>query len=511
MKKGFFTLLAGVMMSAQMMAVTAKDVCGKFDGQLWIDWDEYPSRSVYLLPGATDNTLTFVLPDFMFGAGKLGNIVLPNITMDESGKLTLEETSLYLDSIKLRATIKMLNNYEDEGETYNSLVSATEAQVTLEIKAPTLPLPIIVVFEGTAARENNYQLPNGGFEGAWTNNEPEGWHSFGSATGDFASFVINNTMQFQQAAEVRPGSKGAQSAVLSTKTVLGVSANGNCTNGRINAGSTDATDATGNYSFSDPTNEGFNTPFNGRPDSLVFWAKYVPADKNPANEVNRASLNAVITTNARYQDPEVGTVDYSAVKIGQASVKYAATADMGWQRLAVPFAYTELTDDPAYILATFSTNAVPGGGTATKQSADSVFIDDVELVYNKQLSSFTVNGEPMVFANRVATIEGNYCDSCAQYGAEANGQSAQTFIGFDAVHKCIQVYVVADDYAQTGDYRLYRVEFANSQAGDLNPLNQAVDEVLSEQVQSTKVLRNGRLYIRRQDGVLFDLTGRKVN
>ena len=71
--------------------------------------------------------------------------------------------------------------------------------------------------------------------------------------------------------------------------------------------------------------------------------------------------------------------------------------------------------------------------------------------------------------------------------------------------------MVADDYAQTGDYRLYRVEFANSQAGDLNPLNQAVDEVLSEQVQSTKVLRNGRLYIRRQDGVLFDLTGRKVN
>ena len=508
MKKVLFTLMAGLMVSAQMMAVTAKDVCGKFDGQLWIDWNEYPSRSVYLLPGATDNTLTFVLPDFMFGAGKLGNIVLPNITMDQNGKLTLEETSLYLDSIKLRATIKMLNNYEDEGETYNSLVSATDAQVTLEIKAPTLPLPIIVVFEGTAARENNYQLKNGGFEGAWTNNEPEGWHSFGSATGDYIAFVSGNTEQFQQSNDKRPGSAGSHSALLQSKTVLGgVNANGNCTNGQINAGSLTATDAAGNYSFSDPTNEGYNTPFNGRPDSIVFWAKYVPADKNPANEVNRASLNAVITTNARYQDPEA--TDYSAVKLGQASVQYAATAEMGWQRLAVPFVYIELSEDPAYILATFSTNAVPGGGTATKQSADSVMIDDVELVYNKLLTSFMVNGQPVVMNGRVATMEGNYCDSCAQYAAAANGQSAQTFIGFDALHKCIQIYVIADDYAQTGDYRLYRVEFADSQAGDLNPLNQAVEMTETDQLPSRKVMINGHMYIQKGDAI-YTINGVRI-
>ena len=94
MKKLFTTIIAGLMVSAQVFAVTPKDVCGQFSGDLWIDWDQYPNRSIYLLPGTTDNTLTFVLPDFTFGNGKLGNIVLPNISMDANGKLTLEETTI---------------------------------------------------------------------------------------------------------------------------------------------------------------------------------------------------------------------------------------------------------------------------------------------------------------------------------------------------------------------------------------------------------------------------------
>ena len=217
MKKIFTVLVAGLMMSAQVMAVSTKDVCGQFDGELWLDWDSYGSKSVYLLPGATENTLTFVLPNFMFGAVNLGNIVLPNITAAEDGTLSLPEgTTLFLGApLNLRASIKMLNNYVDEGDTYNSVVSENAAQVTLEIAEPkTLPEPIIVVFEGNAVRSNNYALTNGGFEGAWTNNEPQGWHSFGSCTGDFASFVTGNTAQFVLSNQTRPGSEGTQSALL---------------------------------------------------------------------------------------------------------------------------------------------------------------------------------------------------------------------------------------------------------------------------------------------------------
>lgn len=499
MKKLFTILVAGLMISAHAMAVTVKDVCGQFNGELWLDWDSYGSKTVYLLPGATSNTLTFVLPDFMFGAGKLGNIVLPNITMDADGKLTLEETSLYLDSINLRATIKMLNNYEDEGEIYNSIVSATEAQVTLEIAEPqTLPMPIIVIFEGTAVRSNNYALPNGGFEGAWTNDEPQGWHSFGTATGDFADFVIGNTAQFVASNQVRPGSKGSQSALLSSKLILGgVKANGNCTNGQINAGSMTADDAAGNYSFSDPANEGFNTPINGRPDSIVFWAKYVPGDKNPADAANRARMNTVITTNARYQDPEAA--DYSAVKVATATVNYAATSDMGWQRLSVPFIYTAPETEPAYILTTFSTNQTPGGGNSARNMLDSVYIDDVELIYDKNLNAFHIDDEVLNFVDYIASVEDNYCDSCADYIATVTGRTAETFIAFDALHKCIHVYVIADDFAQSGTYQIYRIEFTDSETDDLDPIEMGLESVSLTSDKAEKVLLNGQLFIRRGD------------
>lgn len=516
MKKIFTVLVAGLMISAQMMAVTTKDVCGQYDGDLWIDWDEYPSRSVYLLPGATENTLTFVLPDFTFGNGKLGNIVLPNITMSENGTLALEETTLYLDSIKLRASIKMLNNYVEDGETYNSAVTGQKAQVTLEIAEPkTLPLPIIVVFEGEAARANNYALPNGGFEGAWTNDEPQGWHSFGSATGILADIVKGNTFQFIASNQVRPGSNGSQSALLSSNMLMGVKANGNCTNGQINAGSSIADEAEKNYNFSDPANEGFNTPFNGRPDSLVFWAKYQPADKNPANEVNKARMNTIITTNARYQDPEA--VDYSAVKIATATINYAATANMGWQRISVPFEYTANDGEPAYILTTFTTNQVPGGGSSytegsgknKKNVLDSVYIDDVELIYNKNLDAFHVGETALDFADNIASVDSNYCDSCAKYNAYAQGKTAQTFIGFDAIHKCIHVYVIADDFAQSGAYQLYRVEFTDSQTEDLGPIEQGLEFIQKSENKAQKVLLNGQLFIRRGDA-WFNAAGVRV-
>ena len=85
-------------------------------------------------------------------------------------------------------------------------------------------------------------------------------------------FVKEKTFQFVPSMDIRPGSNGQQSALLSSSMLLGVAANGNCTNGQINAGSSTAQEASKNYNFSDPMNEGFNTPFHGRPDSIIFWS-----------------------------------------------------------------------------------------------------------------------------------------------------------------------------------------------------------------------------------------------
>ena len=506
MKKVFATLFAGLMVSAQVMAVSVKDVCGQFNGLLNIAGVNYPDKSVYLLPGSENNTVTFVLPDFKYGAGKLGNIVLPNIPMDANGQLTLENSTLYLDSISERATITILNGLEDQGQIYNSIVTDEGAMVILSIGAPSLPEAIFVLFVGEKTTGLNCALPNAGFEGAWTNEEPEGWHSFGTATGLMADFVKGNTYQFIQSSEVRPGSTGSNSAMLSSDLVFGVKANGNCTNGQINAGSMTADAPADNYNFSDPTNEGFNTPFSGRPDSIAFWAKYLPADRDVNNEVNKARVSAELTTNARYQDPETG--DFANARIAGAAMNYPATAEMGWQRISVPFEYVS-EQTPAFILVTFTTNQVPGGGSSYSEGSglskksvlDTLFLDDVELIYNRQLLSFNIGEQPVSFVDNVATVASNYCDDCAKFSAEADGVSAQNFIAFDATHKCILVYVIADDYAQTGAYSLYTVKFADSEEG--------VENIAGEAVRCEKVLLDGVLYIRRGE-VLYNTNGIRV-
>ena len=495
---------------------TVRELCGRYEGELVIDGAIYDDKEVYVLPGVVDSTVTFVLPDFTYNAGKLGHIVIPNIEVTAFGQLLLEHRALYMDTISERATVTMINGLKEGREDYYSLLSPEHAQVVLYIEAPSLPQGILVFFRGIADREKNYDVVNGGFEGTWSNNEPAGWHSFGTATGDMADFVKNNVQQFVPSAEVRPWSNGKQSALISSKKILEVAANGNCTNGQINAGTIKAAEASKNYNFSDPANEGFNTPFHGRPDSIVFWAKYLPADRNAKNEVNKARMSTIITTDARYQDPEDGDY-YADVKIAKAEVNYAASADMGWQRLSAPFCYNEATAEskPAYVLTTFTTNMLQGGGSSYTETlahcnvVDSVYLDDVQMIYNKNLTMLVRNEEPVGYKDGVFEVEETYCDSCDLYSAMTNGISTQTFFAFDEEHRCVFVYVIADDYSRSIDYSLYRVEFSDSGTEGLIQPTEAIENVTLRGEQFEKVLYNGELYIRCGE-VWFNASGARV-
>ena len=463
MKKIFTAIY--MLVSLSVSAITVNDAAGTFKGTLNIGGQLYPNKEVYILPGTESSAITFVLPDFRYNGAPLGNIVLVNIPMAANGQLTLENSSLYLPAISERATIDVLNGLEDGGVTYNSVISANQAQVLLSIAAPSLPEPILVLFSGNKTTAN-YALTNGGFEGSWSNSEPNGWHSFPSATGSLAS-MAGGSDQFKQSGEVRPGSTGSHSVMLASNLIAGVKANGNCTNGRINAGSTTATDASGNYNFSDPSSSGYNTPFVGTPDSLVFWAKYIPADKDPSNSVNKARAHAVITTNARYQDPEAS--DYSSVKVAEATINYAATSSMGWQRLSVPFNYTSVSpSSAAYILVTFTTNQTPGGGSTYSTGSlfnktyyyDNLYLDDAEMVYNHGLKSLTMDGAAVSFVNGQAQTEQVFSDSAYTFAAATDGKAALSFIGYDAATSRVYVYVVANNYSQARAYSLYTLQMA---------------------------------------------------
>ena len=466
MKKIFTTVIMACTLAVSAMAVTVSDVAGVFKGNLNIGGDNYANKEVYILPGTTSNTITFVLPDFKYGAASLGDIVLVNIPMNTAGKLTLEGASLYIRAISERATIDVLNGLQDGGATYNSIVSASSAQVLLSIAAPSLPEPIFVLFNGSKVTNRNYAITNGGFEGSWSNNEVSGWHSFPSAIGTYNSFVTGNTQQFQRSTDKRPGSTGSQSAMIQSNLVLSAKANGNCTNGQINAGATTADDAENNYNFSDPSNSGYNTPFVGQPDSLVFWSKYIPADKNPSNSVNKARAHVAITTNARYQDPETG--NSASVKIADAAINYSATSDMGWQRLSVPFTYTSV--DPskaAYVLITFTSNMTPGGGSTYSTGGvfnktyyyDNIYLDDAEMIYNHALSS--LGNKAVTFTNGQATSTSVFSDSDYTFTATTNGKGAKTYIGYDEANNQVHFYVVGNNYSQTSSsYSVYTLQMA---------------------------------------------------
>ena len=446
-------------------AVSVTDVAGEFNGSLNIGGTPYNNKTVYILPGVASNTITFVLPDFKYNKASLGDIVLVNIPMNSSGKLTLDNASLYIKAISERATISVLNGFKDGNDTYNSIVSASSAQVLLSIAAPSLPKPILVLFNGSRVTDAKYAITNGGFEGAWSNGELEGWHSFPTATGSLAS-MAGEADQFKQSTDKRPGSTGSHSAMIASNMIAGVKANGNCTNGTINAGSMTADDASGNYNYSDPAS-GFNTPFVGQPDSLVFWAKYIPADKNPSNSDNKARTHAVITTNARYQDPE--SSNYSSIKVAEATLNYSANASMSWQRYSLPFVYSSV--DPAkaaYVLITFTTNKTPGGGSTYSTGslfnktvyADNVYLDDVEMIYNHALTSLKMNGTAISFTNGTAVSKKDFSDSDYNFVATTNGRAAKSFIGYDVLNSRVYIYVVAHNYSQAKAYSVYTLQMA---------------------------------------------------
>ena len=345
------------------------------------------------------------------------------------------------------------------GAEANTLTCVVGQQVLVNIPAASIVL-------SAQAINANYAITNGGFEGNWSDSEPQGWHSFPSATGSLASMAGGDD-QFKQSTEKRPGSTGSHSVFLSSNLIAGVKANGNCTNGQINAASTTADDAAKNYNFSDPSNNGYNTPFVGNPDSIVFWAKYIPADKNPSNSVNKARMHTVITTNVRYQDPEAS--NYSSVKVAEATLNYTATSTMGWQRLAVPFSYSSV--DPskaAYVLVTFTTNMTPGGGSTYSEGSifnkkyyyDNIYLDDVEMIYNHSLTSLKMNGSAISFQNGQAQTNKVYSDSEYTFTATTNGKAAKTFIGYDEANYRVYIYVVANNYSQAHAYSLYTLQMA---------------------------------------------------
>jgi len=209
--------------------------------------------------------------------------------------------------------------------------------------------------------------------------EPVNWNSFKTASGSWNTFA---GQQMRNSSSVRPGSTGVKSAVIWSRNAgFGVIANGNMTLGRIEMGSTTASDPA-NYNYSSTGDANFSEVMTDSPDSIVFWVKYKPVTAGS----NTARISTIIHNNTNnYKDPN----DVAGSNTVATAILNFSTTSNSWVRKSVPFTYVGTPSNAAFIITTFTTNSVPGGGSAN----DSLWIDDVELIYNPANQPVIANGD----------------------------------------------------------------------------------------------------------------------
>lgn len=385
--------------------------------------------------------------NFMLGEGEsvfpVGNIVIENVTGAVAGNLT----TLYVNK---NITIQKGNaaGIADDawlgpmlGEVPVKMSSSFNTNgflgVNIDIDmVSTLGQVIKVTFENVG---NHFQMPNSDFE-TWSdkNKVPRHWHGFESPKGGFAGSAKSNT-KLVSSKWIRPGSAGSKSALLTCSKILGIIANGTMTNGVLNAGSMSAADAS-NHSETDLSStskdangDPFSTPIYAKPDAVKFWMRFVQADPSATADYPYAAFNAVVTDGTYYQDPENKTY-HNKVAVAAPNLENMRAGD--WRQVTCDFDYATYAADSAQakaILMTFSTNATPGKGSAVTSSfklvkADSVYIDDLELVYNAGIKSISFKGQALDLATIQTTgieLAADEAVSAADFEVVKEGEDAK--------------------------------------------------------------------------------------
>lgn len=332
----------------------------------------------------------------------------------------------------------------------------------------------MICFALTASAQ--YQVVNSDFEG-WkaSSGEPDHWHGFKSAKGSLAGWAKGT---LNSSTDVRPGTTGEKSAVITSGSVFGIVNNGTFTTGQLAAGSMSATNTDNHAEMdksstaTDKNGDKFYMPLTGHPDAVKVWIKFSQGTPNSSHPY--ASANAVIFDGSYYQDPEDKAY---ANKVAMAKNVTIATCD--WTEFTIPFDYdsyksnvgvTNYNSNGGAILVTFGTNATPGQGS----SGDKVFVDDMVLVYNSELASVTYNGSNVTLASAMDLSSESYDESKLSLTHNAKG-NAKIEKSYDEATGILTITVKGEDCVSDGlyganlnNYHTYTIQFKTYDKGDVN-------------------------------------------
>lgn len=313
-----------------------------------------------------------------------------------------------------------------------------------------------------------FQIENSDFEG-WDkygddDHAPDNWNSFETLKPNGSLTEMAKAQQVDKSTDVRPGSTGSYSAKIYSRNVVIANAQGNLTTGRINAGSTSPANAA-NHNFTDVSNGAFNQYFGAHPDSVKVWVKFVPKD---ASYYARLAITTHDAYNyITYGQESDNTTTNESHAYAHAALNFSATSDKGWQQLTIPFTLTGNSVEPTYIVANFSTNNTPGGGS----DSDNLYIDDMELVYNSEIASATYNGVDIYFTNGAANVDAIYNESELDVTTTSLANAATIEKEYNDETGVLTITVKGEDISMNAsNYHTYTIQFQSSMVvrGDLS-------------------------------------------
>lgn len=226
------------------------------------------------------------------------------------------------------------------------------------------------------------QLENPGFEN-WENagtvkDEPVDWSTI--KTCDDPGIASVAPVTFDRSDDAHSGN---YSLKLYNVKVFGIIATGAICNGRFHA----EFNLDSSFSYTDPTDPKWNTPFTARPDSLEGWFKFFPKGDD------RAQFKFILHVN-ECKLPENGTLPNwvgMAVNVTEPGVTYAE-----WTHFSVPFTYFD-DRTPQYIL-----NVINSGDSTAAADSSYLLVDDLHVIYKS--SGLSDQKTPDSFL-----INANYC------------------------------------------------------------------------------------------------------
>lgn len=294
-----------------------------------------------------------------------------------------------------------------------------------------------------------FQLRNSSFEEWETVNgsgeEPLYWSSFATATGSMAGSVKNNDQLKKEAAESYDGNYCAR--ISARNVIFGIIAQGNMTTGCINGGSMTATDANGNYNYTNEGDAGQAMRFGGRPDAMKVWVK--------SSCAGTVKIAAYLHEKGYFQDPVEGNKDRQVAMVGSATLTPESN-NLTWTEYTVPFEYTS-NKNPYYALVSFATNSTPGKGNAS----DVMYVDKVTMVYNSELTSATFDGAKVTFNNGAASVKGGYDPKVLKL--TSNGAGAIIATDYDDATRVLTITVKGQDYTfNPTNVHVYTIQFSEA-------------------------------------------------